>query len=143
MRMNPPATRAQRHYWLDHAQLPKLIGVRRPRSDGWNTSIKYMVSWYERPQGSPMEYEHAQKRILEVFSQWKAPANFKIHSVRRERGRVGRPHAGGLRRSDRRAQGCSTFPAFEFQARPVIPVDDAIRCELEAIARREGLKRNG
>lgn len=38
---------------------------------------------------------------------------------------------------------CSTFPAFEFQARPVIPVDDAIRCELEAIARREGLKRNG
>ena len=25
-----------------------------------------------------MEYENAQKRILEVFSQWKAPANFKI-----------------------------------------------------------------
>jgi hypothetical protein len=25
-----------------------------------------------------MEYENAQKRILEVFGQWKAPANFKI-----------------------------------------------------------------
>ena len=25
-----------------------------------------------------MEYENAQKRILEVFTQWKAPANFKI-----------------------------------------------------------------
>ena len=32
----------------------------------------------ERPQASPIEYEDAQKRILEVFTQWKAPANFKI-----------------------------------------------------------------
>lgn len=28
---------------------------------------------------------------------------------------------------------CSTFPAFEFQARPVIPVEEAVRVELEAI----------
>ena len=35
--------------------------------------MKYMLSWNERPQGSPMEYENAQKRILEVFTQWKAP----------------------------------------------------------------------
>ena len=27
-----------------------------------------------------MEYENAQKRILEVFTQWKAPDNFKIES---------------------------------------------------------------
>ena len=40
--------------------------------------MKYMISWFERPQGSPMEYENAQKRILEVFTQWKAPDNFKI-----------------------------------------------------------------
>ena len=40
--------------------------------------MKYMISWFERPQGSPIEYENAQKRILEVFTQWKAPANFKI-----------------------------------------------------------------
>jgi len=25
-----------------------------------------------------MEYENAQKRILEVYTQWKAPSNFKI-----------------------------------------------------------------
>ena len=42
--------------------------------------MKYMISWNERPQGSPIEYETAQKRILEVFSPWKAPANFKIES---------------------------------------------------------------
>ena len=29
--------------------------------------MKYMISWFERPQGSPMEYENAQKRILDVF----------------------------------------------------------------------------
>jgi hypothetical protein len=40
--------------------------------------MRYMISWWERSQGSPMEYENAQKRILEVFRQWKAPANFKI-----------------------------------------------------------------
>jgi hypothetical protein len=41
-------------------------------------AMKYMLTWTERPQGSAMEYENAQKRILEVFTQWKAPANFKI-----------------------------------------------------------------
>ena len=40
--------------------------------------MKYVISWNERPQGSPAEYENAQTRILEVFGQWKAPANFKI-----------------------------------------------------------------
>jgi hypothetical protein len=29
-----------------------------------------------------------------------------------------------------------------FEARPVIPIDDAVRVELEAIAFRDGLKRN-
>jgi hypothetical protein len=37
---------------------------------------------------------------------------------------------------------CSTFPAFEMQARPVIAIEDAVRVELEAIAWRDGLKRS-
>jgi hypothetical protein len=36
-----------------------------------------MLTWTERPQCS-IEYENAQKRTLEVFTQWKAEANFKI-----------------------------------------------------------------
>ena len=32
--------------------------------------MKYMITWNERPQGSPIEYENAQKRILEVFNPW-------------------------------------------------------------------------
>ena len=37
---------------------------------------------------------------------------------------------------------CSMLPAFVFEARPVIPVEDAIRVELEAMAWRDGLKRS-
>jgi len=40
--------------------------------------MKYVITWNERPQGSPAEYENAQTRLLELFGQWKAPANFKI-----------------------------------------------------------------
>ena len=63
--------------------------------------MKYMISWFERPQGSPAEYENAQNRILEVFGQWEAPDNFKIEVFV---GRVGWPHVGGLRRSGDRSQ---------------------------------------
>jgi hypothetical protein len=35
---------------------------------------------------------------------------------------------------------CSMLPAFEFQARPVVPVMDAVRVELEAIAFRDNLR---
>jgi muconolactone delta-isomerase len=104
--------------------------------------MKYMLSWSERPQGSPMEYENAQKRILEVFTQWEAPANFKIELFVV---RVG--DWGGymlLDCDDPLAvhKFCSTLPAFEFQARPVVPVMDAVRVELEAIAWRDRPKRN-
>jgi hypothetical protein len=107
----------------------------------WRMPMKYMISWFERPQGSPMEYENAQKRILEVFTQWKAPDNFKIELFVI---RVG--DWGGymlLDCDDPLAvhKFCSMLPAFEFQARPVVPVMDAVRVELEAIAFRDGLKR--
>jgi hypothetical protein len=35
---------------------------------------------------------------------------------------------------------CSMLPAFTFEARPVVPVMDAVRVELEAIVFRDGLK---
>ena len=35
---------------------------------------------------------------------------------------------------------CSMLPAFEFEARPVVPVMDAVRVEKEAMAFRDGLK---
>jgi muconolactone delta-isomerase len=102
--------------------------------------MKYMLTWTERSQGSPIEYENAQKRILEVFTQWKAPANFKIELFVI---RVG--DWGGymmLDCDDPTAvhKFCSMLPAFVFEARPVIPIEDAVRVELESIAFRDGLK---
>ena len=106
------------------------------------TSMQYMITWNERSQGSPMEYENAQKRILEVFSPWKAPANFKIHSFVI---RVGDWGGYMLMECDDPLQVhkfCSMLPAFTFEARPVVPVADAIRVELEAMAYRDGLKKS-
>ena len=102
--------------------------------------MKYMLTWAERPQVSPIEYENAQKRILEVFTQWKAPSNFKIELFVI---RVG--DWGGymlLDCDDPTAvhKFCSMLPAFVFEVRPVIPIDDAVRVELEFIAYRDGLK---
>lgn len=102
--------------------------------------MKYMSSWSERSQGSAMEYENAQKRILEVFNRWQAPVNFKIELFVV---RVG--DWGGYMLVDcddplTVHKTCSTLPAFVFEARPVIPIEDAVRVELEAIAWRDGLK---
>ena len=101
--------------------------------------MKYMVSWNERSQGSPIEYENAQKRVLEIFSQWQAPENFHIEVFVV---RVGDYGGYVLIECDDPLEihkFCSTFPAFEFQARPVVPVMDAVRVEQEAIAFRDGL----
>lgn len=101
--------------------------------------MKYMISWFERPHGSPIEYENAQNRILEVFSQWQPPGNFTIELFVV---RVGEWGGHMLVDCDDPAtvhKVCPTFPAFEFQARPVIPVEEAVRVEQEAIAWREAL----
>src|SRR5438132_930390 len=96
--------------------------------------MKYVISWFERPQGSPIEYENAQKRILEVFGQWKAPANFKVEFFVI---RVGEWGGHMLVECDDPVtihKFCSMLPAFVFEARPVITVEEAVRGELEVIA---------
>jgi muconolactone delta-isomerase len=103
--------------------------------------MKYMISWFERPQGSPIEYENAQKRILEVFSQWKTPGNFKIESFVI---RVGEWGGYMLMECDDPVtihKFCSMLPAFVFKVDPVIPIDEAVRGELEVIAWRDALPR--
>jgi muconolactone delta-isomerase len=102
--------------------------------------MKYMISWMERPQGSAIEYERAQQRILDVFRKWETPANFKIEMFVI---RVG--DWGGYMLADcddpvAVHKFCSMLPAFEFQARPVIAIEDAVRGELEVMAWRDQLQ---
>ena len=78
--------------------------------------MKYRITWNERPQGTPIEYENAQKRILEVFGPWKAPANFKIESFVI---RVGDWGGYMLMECDDPLEVhkfCSMLPAFTFEA---------------------------
>ena len=102
--------------------------------------MQYVISWFERPQGSPIEYEKAQKRILEVFGQWKAPANFKIELFVIRVGDWGGYMMLDCDDPSTVHKVCSMLPAFVFEARPVIPIEDAVRVELESIAFRDGLK---
>jgi hypothetical protein len=102
--------------------------------------MKYMISWNERPQGSPAEYENAQKRILEVFGQWKPPANFKIEFFVI---RVGDWGGHLLVETDDPMtvhKFCTMLPAFSMEARAVVAVEDAVRAELEIMSWRDGLK---
>jgi len=103
------------------------------------TDMKYMITWNERSQGSAIEYEKAQQRILHVFRQWEAPANFKIELFMI---RVG--DWGGYMLADcddplTVHKFCSMLPAFVFEARPVIPIEDAVNGELEVMAWRDKL----
>jgi len=102
--------------------------------------MKYMICWNERPQGSPQDYENAQTRILEVFRQWKAPENLKIEIFVV---RVGDWGGYMLAECDDPLEVhklCSMLPAFTFEARPVVPVMDAVRVELEVMSWRDSLK---
>lgn len=99
-----------------------------------------MITWNERSQGSAIEYEKAQQRILDVFRKWEAPANLKIEFFVI---RVG--DWGGYMLAD-----CddpvvihklsTMLPAFAFEARAVMPIEDAVRSELEVMAWRDSLK---
>lgn len=104
--------------------------------------MKYVINWFERSQGSAAEYEQAQKRILDVFTQWTPPANFKIEMFVVRVGEWGGHMLVDCDDPVAVHKACSTFAAFEFEARPVIPVEEAVRVELEAIAWRDGLRRH-
>ena len=97
-----------------------------------------MSSFKDRPWST----RTTKNEFWKLFPQWKAPDNFKIEMFVV---RVG--DWGGYMLVDcddplTVHKFCSTLPAFVFEARPVVPVMDAVRVELEAIAWRDGLKRD-
>src|SRR3954451_17427442 len=102
--------------------------------------MKYMITWKERSQGSAIEYERAQQRILDVFRRWEAPANFKIELFMI---RVGDWGGYMLADCDDRVSGhkfCSMLRSFVFEASRVIPIEGAVRGEREVMTWRDGLK---
>ena len=101
--------------------------------------MKYIISWSERSQGSAAGYENAQKRILEVFAQWKAPATFRIEFFVILVGEWGGQMLVECDVLTAIHKLTTSLAAFHFEVRPVIPIEEAVRSELEAMARRDGL----
>lgn len=99
--------------------------------------MKYMLSWHERPQGSPIEYENAQKRILATFSQWSFPETMKVHQFLVRLGEWG---GFLLVETDDplTIQKTTTyFAAFEWKVVTLLDVEAAVAAEMEAMAWRE------
>lgn len=102
--------------------------------------MKYVISWHERPQGSAIEYENAQKRILGVFSHWRAPEEL---AIRQFLVRVGDYGGYLLVEADKPAaihKLTSSFPALAFRVETALDIKDAVGVELEAIAWRDSVK---
>ena len=102
--------------------------------------MKYMVTWNERSQGSAIEYENAQRRILDVFGRWQQPDKFKIEMFVI---RVGDWGGYMLVECDDPLELhklASMLPAFSFDVRVVVPIEDAMRGELEVMDWRDKLK---
>jgi Domain of unknown function (DUF3303) len=99
--------------------------------------MKYVITWWERPQGSPAEYEAAQKRVLELFLPWEKPASLNIHQFVI---RVGEWGGYMVLETDEPAaihQLTTILAVFKFRVEPVIDVMDAVAAEVEAIKWRE------
>jgi hypothetical protein len=102
--------------------------------------VKYMLSWHERVAGSALEYEAAQKRILQLFQQWAMPESLKFEQFLVRVGDFGgyaivqTNDVGALHKMT------SAFAGFQFKIETVLEVMDAVALEVEAIQFRETVK---
>ncbi len=105
--------------------------------------MKYMISWQERPQGSPIEYENAQKRILGVFRHWNMPESLNVQQFLVRVGDYGGYIVAEATDPAAIHKLTSTFPAFQFRVETVLDISDAVAVELEAIAWRDSVQTVG
>jgi hypothetical protein len=102
--------------------------------------MKYMVTWWERPGGSAVEYEAAQKRVLQLFSAWQMPESLTFHQFLV---RVGEFGGYAVVETDSLAdihKLTSAFAVFQFRIEPVVDVMDAVAAESEVIAWRDSVE---
>lgn len=99
--------------------------------------MKYMLSWYERPNGSHADYEAAQKRVLDVFKAWPMPESLEFHQFLV---RVGEFGGYAVIETDELAavhKLTTVMAVFRFRLEPVMDVMDAVAAETEAIEWRD------
>ena len=99
--------------------------------------MKYVLTWWERPGGSPADYEAAQKRVLDVFRHWKMPSTLTFHQYLI---RVGEFGGYAVVETDSLAdvhKFTTAFAMLKFRIEPVLDVMEAAAAESEAIAWRD------
>ena len=101
--------------------------------------MKYLVTWRERPAGSPGEYEAAQKRILELFAAWTMPEQLTFHQFLVRLGGFGGYAVVETDSPNDLQYLCTTYAPFAFAVEPVLDVMDAVAAESKAIEWRESL----
>ena len=101
--------------------------------------MKYMVTWWERGGGSAADYEAAQKRVLELFSQWEMPESLTLHQFLVRVGEFG--GYAVVETDDPIAihRLTTAFAVFQFRVEPVMDVMDAVEVENAAIAWRDSI----
>jgi hypothetical protein len=118
--MEPPAT---------------VLGIKPQRSK----TMKYVVTWWERPTGSAAEYELGQKRVLELFQAWPMPESVVFHQFLV---RVGEFGGCAVVETDDVAslhQLTTAFAVFRFRVDAVLDVMDAVSAEATAITWRDSV----
>jgi muconolactone delta-isomerase len=101
--------------------------------------MKYMVTWWERPSGSPAGYEAAQKRIHEIFQSWQMPESLTFHQFLVRLGEFGGyavVETDDVAALERLA---ATFAVFQFRVEPVMDVMDAVAAQVDAVGWRDAL----
>jgi hypothetical protein len=106
-----------------------IVGV------GGEVEHLYIRSGILRQLGRLAEAETALVRCVELSEQ----SECEVYG-RRVQGDIAQMKSRIRLASGAQEMLCSMLPAFVFEAHPVIPVEDAVRGELEVIAWRDGLK---
>jgi muconolactone delta-isomerase len=123
--------------------LVPAVAIAQPTSPGTAMAgkpVKYVVSWRERSGGSAIEYEAAQKRVLQLFQQWAMPETLKFEQFLVRVGDYGgyavvqTGDVGALHKMT------SAFAVFQFKVETVMDVMDAVAVEVDAIKWRDATK---
>ena len=101
--------------------------------------MKYVITWWERPGGSAADYEQAQKRVLQLFSQWEEPETVKFHQFLVRVGEFGGYAVVETNEPAVLHRIANSYAVFQFRVEPVLDVMDAVKAEQEGIAWRESV----
>lgn len=99
----------------------------------------YLVSWSERPGGSPADYEAAQERVLQLFQGYEFPESVTIQRFLVRVGTYGGTMIVETDDLQKVHEFTSIFATFAFEVIPVLEVGDAVAAEVAAITYRKGL----